>query len=87
MVNLGNLSKEQLSIESGVKIIPVCINGARKIFPPDRKLPHLFDWKHFRKYPLQIKFGVPIAPDGRTAEDITAEIRKQIVEMKSVLKG
>lgn len=77
----------KLSIESGVKIIPVCINGAREIFPPDRKFPHLFDWKHFRKYPLQIQFGVPIAPDDKTAAEITAVIRKQIVDMKNVLKG
>lgn len=75
----------KLSIESGVKIVPVCINGAYEIFPPHRKLPRLFDWKHFRKYPLQIQFGKPIVPDGRTAEEITDEIRQQIVEMKQEL--
>lgn len=75
----------KLSIESGVKIVPVCINGAYEIFPPHRKLPRLFDWKHFRKYSLQIQFGKPIVPDGRTAEEITDEIRRQIVEMKQEL--
>ena len=73
----------KLSIESGVKIIPVCINGAYEIFPPHKYIPHLFDWKHFRRYPLQIKFGKPIAPNCKTAEEITEEIRQQIIDMKS----
>lgn len=72
----------KLSIESGVKIIPVCINGAYEIFPPDRKLPRLFDWKHFCKYPLKIQFGTPIEPNGKNAAEITEEIRHQIIEMK-----
>ncbi|MCH5272682.1 MAG: AMP-binding protein [Lachnospiraceae bacterium] len=77
----------KLSVKSGIKIIPVCINGAYEVFPPHRKLPRLFDWRHFRKYPLQIKFGVPIAPDNRTAAEITSEIKHQIVDMKKALKG
>lgn len=72
----------KLSIESGVKIIPVCISGAYKIFPPNHKLPHLFDWKHFCKYPLKIQFGTTIEPNGKSAAEITEEIKRQIVEMK-----
>lgn len=72
----------KLSIESGVKIIPVCISGAYEIFPPGRRLPRLFDWKHFCKYPLKIQFGTPIEPNGKNAAEITEEIRRQIVEMK-----
>lgn len=72
----------KLSIESGVKIIPVCISGAYEIFPPDRRLPRLFDWKHFCKYPLKIQFGTPIEPTGKNVAEITEEIRRQIVEMK-----
>lgn len=73
----------KISIKTGVKIIPVCINGAYEIYPPHRKLPRLFDWKHFRKYPLNIQFGTPIAPNDKTAEEITNEIRHQIVIMKN----
>ncbi len=73
----------KLSIKSGVEIIPVCILGSYDIFPPHKKLPRLFDWKHFRKYPLYIKFGKPIAPDNQNAEELTKQIRKQIVEMKN----
>lgn len=71
-----------LAIETGLKIIPVCINGAFEIFPPHRKFPRLFDWKRLRRYPLQIHFGQPIAPEGKTAEEITGEIEEQIVAMK-----
>ena len=76
----------KLSIESGVKIIPVCIDWAYEIFPPNRKLPRLFDWKHFRKYPLKIQFGTPIDPNGKNADEITEEIRRQIVDMKKYQK-
>lgn len=72
----------KLSLETGVSIIPVCISGAYEIFPPHRKLPRLFDWKHFCRYPLQIRFGTPVSPSGKTAEEITGEIRKQIISMK-----
>ncbi len=72
----------KLSIESGVKIIPVCIDGAYEIFPPNRKLPRLFDWKHFSKYPLRIQFGTPIEPKEKNAAEITKEIKRQITEMK-----
>lgn len=73
----------KLSIKSGVEIIPVCIDGSYNIFPPHKKLPRLFDWKHFRKYPLHIKFGKPIAPDSLNAEELTEQIRKQIENMKT----
>ncbi len=73
----------KLSIETGIKIIPVCINGAYEIFPPHRKLPRLFDWKHFRKLPLQIQFGKPISPEDKTVDEITNDIRRQIVSMKN----
>lgn len=81
---LGEFKKgaARLSMETGVSIIPVCISGAYEIFPPHRMLPRLFDWKHFRRYPLQIRFGTPVSPVGKTAEEITGLIRRQIVAMK-----
>lgn len=72
-----------LSIDSGIAIIPVCIDGAREVFPPDRLFPHFFDWRHFRKYSIRITFGAPIFPGHRTAEEITNEIRQQILTAKA----
>ena len=77
----------KLAIDTNKKIIPVRIDGAFEIFPRWRKYPRLFDWKHFRKYTLRIKFGTPIEPKGLTAEEITTKIRQDIVEMKSELRG
>ena len=76
------LGAAKLSVETGVRIIPVCINGAYEIFPPHRKLPRLLDWKHLRRYTLQIQFGTPISPDGKTAGEITGKIKHQIVSMR-----
>ena len=56
--------------------------GAYEIFPPHRKLPRVFNLKKFKRYPLSIIFGEPISPEGKTDVEITAEIRRQIVEMK-----
>ena len=76
----------ELAKESKKSIVPVYIFGSFEIFPRHKKYPRLFDWKHFRRYPLQIHFGTPISPDGKTAEKITGEIRRQIVEMKQEWK-
>ncbi len=72
-----------LAIKSGLKIIPVCINGARDIFPPDIEKPRIFDKEHFRRYPLEIHYGKPIDPNGKSVEQITGEIEKQIRKCKA----
>lgn len=72
----------KLSINSGVKIIPVCINGAFEIFPRTSTFPALFDFRNMHRYPVQIRFGKPINPENRSQEQITAEIFRQIRIMK-----
>ncbi len=72
----------KLAIDSGVKIIPVCISGANEIYPPDRKTPRLFNFKRLGKYPLSISFGKAIEPASKTAEAITEEIRTNIINVK-----
>ncbi len=72
----------KLSVDSGVEIVPVCISGAYEIFPPCRKIPRIFDFKHMRKYKLKIQFGHPVNPEDKTSEEITNELRSQIVKMK-----
>ncbi len=73
----------KLSIDSNVRIIPVCIDGAFEIFPKSRALPRLFDFKKIRRYPVKISFGKPISPIGKSESEITREIRKQIYSMKN----
>lgn len=71
------LGAAELSIQTGVKIIPVCINGAREIFPPDRLLP-----RKGKKYILEINYGKPISPEGKSAKEITEEIKAFIISNK-----
>ncbi len=67
-----------LAIDTCVPIIPVCINGAREIFPPDKKTPRITG-----KLPIEIHFGKPIYPDGKTADELTTEIREFISSNKN----
>jgi len=72
----------KLSIETGTKIVPVCINGAYEIFPPSAKLPKLFRWRRMRRYSLELCFGPAIDPVDMTKDEITGKIRDYIVEQK-----
>lgn len=73
----------RLSAMTGKKIIPVCIDGAYEIFPPHRKIPRIFDWRHLCRYSLHIYFGEPIAPNGKTEEEIMESIRGYICSVKN----
>lgn len=42
-----------LAIEANVPIVPAHIKGGHEIFPPDRKLPRLFNWKRLSKYKVK----------------------------------
>ena len=66
----------KLAIDSDVPLIPVRIEGAWNIFPPHRKLPKLFGFK--KNYPLTIAFGKPIHPTGRSVDDLTAQLQKDV---------
>lgn len=76
----------RLAKDGGLKIMPICINGAYEVYPPSKKLPRLFDWKHMRKYNIQIKFGEPVETEALSEECITEEVRRQIIVMKQALK-
>ncbi len=75
----------KLAKETGLNIVPICINGAYEVYPPNKKLPRLFDWKHMRKYKIQIKFGEPVETKEMSEEFITKEVRRKIVDMKKEL--
>lgn len=71
-----------ISKKSGVKVIPVYIEGAGEIYPVNKKLPRFFDMTGMKKYPLRISFGTPVDPAKKTSEQITEEIKRQIAVMK-----
>lgn len=72
----------KVAIDTGVPIIPVRISGAYAIFPYDRKFPKVFDYKHFRRYRVTIDIGEIIVPQNMSKEEITKEIREQIIKME-----
>lgn len=82
--NLGEfkLGASQLAKEIGVKIVPVCIDGAYEIYPAHARVPRLFDWKKLCRYRLKIIFGEAITADDITKEEITEKIKSFIVEKK-----
>ena len=68
--------------KSGVKAVPVYIDGAREIYPVYKKMPRIFNTAKMKKYPLRIYFGTPVDSAGKTAEQMTDEIKRQIAEMR-----
>lgn len=69
----------KLSIESGVPIVPIKIEGNFEIFPRTKRLPKIFGLEG--KYPIKILIGTPIVPNGYDVERLTQKIRKEIENM------
>ena len=76
----------KIAKQTGLKIVPICISGAYEVFPPHKKLPRLFDWKHMRRYEIQIQFGESIDTELLSEECITAEIKNKIIVMQQNIK-
>ncbi len=60
----------KIAKETGKSVIPVKIRGAYEIYPPHKRIPHIFDFRKMKKYSLQITFYKPINPSGRSVEEI-----------------
>ena len=73
----------ELSIKTKIKIIPVGINGARDIFPPDKKFPKLRTIGEKKR--LHFAFGTPLDPlNYSNARELTREIKKEIIKLKNI---
>ncbi len=75
------LGAAKLAEETGKKILPVRIDGVYEIYPYDRKYPRLFDWKHFKRYRVEITFGEPIAQGDKSTKQFMDAVRDSIVRM------
>lgn len=73
------LGAARLAKQTNIKIVPVHIDGAREIYPPDRKHPK-FSKENGQKRKLVIRFGRPIEPTNKSEQDITNEIREYMGE-------
>lgn len=65
----------KLSRESDTPILPVRIDGGFEVFPRNRMLPRLFNWKKMSKYNLKITIAPPIYPQDKTETDIVEQLR------------
>ena len=72
----------QLSIDSNKPIIPVRIDGGYDIFPRKKKIPHVFNFKEWRKFSLKITFGEPIYPNSKSPQEITNYLSSAITALK-----
>jgi long-chain acyl-CoA synthetase len=68
-----------LSIKTGVPIVPVVFQGGYEVFPSSAKMLKLRDENH-HKYVLKFTFCEPIKPEGMSRDEITALLRKRIEE-------
>ena len=66
----------KLAIDAGVPLIPVRIEGAWDIYPPHRKVPRILSLKG--RYPLDITFGKPIMPNGKSVEELTTGLQEAV---------
>ena len=69
----------KLSIDAGVPVVPVRIDGAWEIYPPHRKFPKIF--RFGKRYPLKISFGEQIKTDGKSVDDLTALIQRAVEQL------
>ena len=76
-----------LAIDAGVPIVPAYVNGAFEVFPRDRKMMRFFDWKHMRKFPIDVTFGEAIPSNGKDVAELTAEVQNAILELQAEAKG
>lgn len=72
----------KLAVDCGKKILPVYIDGSFEIFPRHKKMPRIFDWRHFRRFSLSINCGNLIRPDAMNVRELTKEIENQIILLK-----
>lgn len=67
-----------LAVNAGVPIVPAYIKGGYDVYSRHSKLPKLFNIKTFHRYHVQVEYGKPIYPDGRSVEELTAKLREEI---------
>lgn len=75
-----------LAIDAGVPIVPAYISGAYEVLPRDRKVMRFFDWKHMKKFPIDVTFGEAIPADGKDVAELTEEVQNAILELQAKAK-
>lgn len=75
-----------LAINAGVPIVPAFISGAYEVFPKGRKTMKVFDWKHMKKFQIDVTFGKPIFPENKEISELTKEVQDAIAALQEKSK-
>ena len=75
-----------LAINAGVPIVPAFIRGAYEVFPKGRKTMKVFDWKHMKKFQIDVTFGKPIFPENKEISELTKEVQDAIAALQEKSK-
>ena len=67
-----------MSVETGVDIVPVAIEGGFEVWPYYEKLPLKIDPETGKKHTVTITFCKPVSPEGKTTEEIMHLVRQEI---------
>lgn len=76
-----------LAIDAGVPIIPAYVNGAFEVFPKGRKMMKFFDWKHMKKFKIDVTFGDPISSKDKEVSALTEEVQNAILALQEKAKA
>lgn len=71
-----------LSENTGVPLVPVYIAGAYELFPKSSKIMKFYDMKNKKKFDVDVVFGKPIYPEGKTVEELTEELQNAILSLQ-----
>ncbi|MEG0615506.1 MAG: 1-acyl-sn-glycerol-3-phosphate acyltransferase, partial [Oscillospiraceae bacterium] len=72
-----------IAIDADVPIVPAYIRGGFDIFPRTKKLPFLYNWKAKCKYQVDVIYGEPILPAGKSPEELMNAIKAAITLLSS----
>lgn len=65
---------------TGARVVPVSIDGSRRIWPRGRKLPR------FGAGPVRLVYGEPVAYDAEMdPKELTADIRRRVLDLRNAV--
>ncbi len=68
-----------IALRCAVPVLPVCVEGSYRSWPRSHPLP--------KAAPMAVAFGPLLTPDDRSAEELTAQICREIRELQCFLRG
>jgi len=71
----------KISIDTGIEIIPIRIEGAVAKVKNGLAIPKTMNWKKLRRHEITIHFGKPISPKGRNVDELIRAVRVAVKDL------